>query len=273
VKCKHGSTTGQLDPQALFYLRSRGIAEAAARTLLTYAFASDVGPADPGGGRSEGGGGPPAVAVAGGVGDQGGIRMSAESAVRSATGFDVEAVRRDFPILGVSVHGKAPRLPRQRGQRAEAPGRVIDAERDLYERYYSNIHSGVTSSRCRATDALRGGARQWSGPSLGARESREVVFVRGTTPRASTWWPQTLGRKNLRAGDEVLISGLEHHSNIVPWQILCEQTGPCCASPTIDDAGEIDLLAYERLLGQRTKLVAVSPRLERPRHRQPRSSA
>jgi cysteine desulfurase/selenocysteine lyase len=181
--------------------------------------------------------------------------MSAESAVRSATGFDVEAVRRDFPILGVSVHGK-PLVYLDSAASAQKPRTVIDAERDLYERYYSNIHRGVHQLSVQSTDAYeaaRGKVRSF----LGARESREVVFVRGTTEGINLV-AQTLGRTNLRAGDEVLISGLEHHSNIVPWQILCEQTGARLRVAPIDDAGEIDLLAYERLLGPRTKLVAVS---------------
>ena len=181
--------------------------------------------------------------------------MSAEPAVRSATGFDVEAVRRDFPILGVSVHGK-PLVYLDSAASAQKPRAVIDAERDLYERYYSNIHRGVHQLSVQATDAYeaaRGKVRSF----LGARESREVVFVRGTT-EAINLVAQTLGRTNLRAGDEVLISGLEHHSNIVPWQILCEQTGAVLRVAPINEVGEIDLDAYERLLGSRTKLVAVS---------------
>jgi cysteine desulfurase/selenocysteine lyase len=181
--------------------------------------------------------------------------MSAESAVRSATGFDVEAVRRDFPILGVSVHGK-PLVYLDSAASAQKPRVVIDAERDLYERYYSNIHRGVHQLSVQSTDAYeaaRGKVRSF----LGARESREVIFVRGATEGINLV-AQTLGRKNLRAGDEVLISGLEHHSNIVPWQILCEQTGAVLRIAPINDAGEIELDGYERLLGPRTKLVAVS---------------
>jgi cysteine desulfurase / selenocysteine lyase len=181
--------------------------------------------------------------------------MSAEPAVRSATGFDVEAVRRDFPILGVSVHGK-PLVYLDSAASAQKPRAVIDAERDLYERYYSNIHRGVHQLSVQSTDAYeaaRGKVRSF----LGARESREVIFVRGATEGINLV-AQTLGRKNLRAGDEVLISGLEHHSNIVPWQILCEQTGAVLRVAPINEAGEIELDAYERLLGPRTKLVAVS---------------
>jgi cysteine desulfurase/selenocysteine lyase len=181
--------------------------------------------------------------------------MSAEQAVRSATGYDVEAVRRDFPILGISVHGK-PLVYLDSAASAQKPRVVIDAERDLYERYYSNIHRGVHQLSVQATDAYeaaRGKVRSF----LGARESREVIFVRGATEGINLV-AQTLGRQNLRAGDEVLISGLEHHSNIVPWQILCEQTGAVLRVAPITDEGEIDLEAYERLLGPRTKLVAVS---------------
>jgi cysteine desulfurase/selenocysteine lyase len=162
--------------------------------------------------------------------------MSAEPAVRSRTGYDVEAVRRDFPILGIAVHGK-PLVYLDSAASAQKPRAVIEAERDLYERYYSNIHRGVHQLSVQATDAYeaaRGKVRSF----LGARESREVIFVRGTT-EAINLVAQTLGRTNLRAGDEVLISGLEHHSNIVPWQILCEQTGAVLRVAPINDAGEI----------------------------------
>ena len=161
----------------------------------------------------------------------------------------------DFPILGISVHGK-PLVYLDSAASAQKPRVVIDAERDLYERYYSNIHRGVHQLSVQATDAYeaaRGKVRSF----LGARESREVIFVRGATEGINLV-AQTLGRKNLRAGDEVLISGLEHHSNIVPWQILCEQTGAVLRVAPITDEGEIDLEVYERLLGPRTKLVAVS---------------
>jgi cysteine desulfurase/selenocysteine lyase len=181
--------------------------------------------------------------------------MSAGPAVRSALGFDVEAVRRDFPILAISVHGK-PLVYLDSAASAQKPRAVIDAERDLYERYYSNIHRGVHQLSVQSTDAYeaaRGKVRSF----LGARESREVIFVRSATEGINLV-AQTLGRKNLRAGDEVLISGLEHHSNIVPWQILCEQTGAVLRIAPIDEAGEIELDVYERLLGPRTKLVAVS---------------
>ena len=181
--------------------------------------------------------------------------MSAQRVARAAVAYDVEAVRRDFPILSIAVHGK-PLVYLDNAASAQKPRAVIDAERDLYERYYSNIHRGVhllSVQSTEACEAARGKARAF----LGARESRELIFVRGTTEGINLV-AQSFGRQVLKAGEEVLISGLEHHSNIVPWQMLCEQTGAALRVAPIDDAGDVDLEAYERLLGPRTKLVALS---------------
>ena len=181
--------------------------------------------------------------------------MSAERAVGRAAGFDVEAVRRDFPILGTSVHGK-PLVYLDNAATAQKPQAVIDALAGYYATDNANVHRGVHLLSEKATQAYetgRAGVQRF----LNAADTREIVFVRGATEGINLV-AQTLGRQNLRAGDEVLISGLEHHSNIVPWQMLCEQTGAVLRVAPIDEAGEIDLLAYERLLGPRTKLVAVS---------------
>jgi cysteine desulfurase/selenocysteine lyase len=133
---------------------------------------------------------------------------------------------------------------------------VIDTERDCYERYYSNIHRGVHWLSVKSTEAYEA-ARQKVQRFLNAAESREIVFVRGTT-EAVNLVAQTFGRQRLAAGDEVLISALEHHSNIVPWQILCEQAGAVLKVAPIDDRGEVDLAAFERLLGPGTRLVSVA---------------
>ncbi len=181
--------------------------------------------------------------------------MSAERAAPSVAGYDGEAVRRDFPILGTTVHDK-PLVYLDSAASAQKPRAVIEAERDLYEGYYSNVHRGVHQLSVQSTEAYeaaRGKARAF----LGARESREVIFVRGTT-EAINLAAQTFGRQHLKPGDEVLISGLEHHSNIVPWQILCEQTGARLQVAPINEAGEVELEVFEKRLGPRTKLVALA---------------
>ncbi len=181
--------------------------------------------------------------------------MSAERAAPSVAGYDVEAVRRDFPILGTTVHDK-PLVYLDSAASAQKPRAVIEAERDLYEGYYSNVHRGVHQLSVQSTEAYeaaRGKVRAF----LGARESREVIFVRGTT-EAINLAAQTFGRQHLKPGDEVLISGLEHHSNIVPWQILCEQTGARLQVAPINEAGEVELEVFEKRLGPRTKLVALA---------------
>ncbi len=181
--------------------------------------------------------------------------MSAERAAPKVAGYDVEAVRRDFPILGTTVHDK-PLVYLDSAASAQKPRAVIQAERDLYEGYYSNVHRGVHQLSVQSTEAYeaaRGKVRAF----LGARESREIIFVRGTT-EAINLVAQTLGRRSLKPGDEVLISGLEHHSNIVPWQILCEETGASLRVAPIDDLGQVEIEAFEKRLGPRTKVVALA---------------
>jgi cysteine desulfurase / selenocysteine lyase len=181
--------------------------------------------------------------------------VSAEAAVRARSGYDVEAVRRDFPILETTVHGH-PLVYLDNAASAQKPRVVIEAESSLYERYYSNIHRGVHQLSVLSTDAYEK-ARTTAQRFLNARESREVIFVRSTT-EAINLVAQTWGRKNVRNGDEVLISALEHHSNIVPWQMLCEEKNASLKVAPIDDTGAIDLEAYERLLSPRTKIVALA---------------
>jgi cysteine desulfurase/selenocysteine lyase len=172
-----------------------------------------------------------------------------------ASAFDVEAVRRDFPILDQQVHGK-PLVYLDSANTSQKPRVVIDAEREVYERYYSNVHRGVHALSVKAGDAfeaVRGKAQRF----LGAKESREIVFVRGTT-EAINLVAQTFVRSRLKPGDEILISALEHHSNIVPWQILGEQTGAVLKVAPIDDRGDIVLDELERLISARTRIVSVA---------------
>jgi len=169
--------------------------------------------------------------------------------------FDVEAIRREFPVLRETVHGK-PLVYLDSAASAQKPQAVIDAERQVYERAYSNVHRGVHHLSMLATDAYeqaRGKVQRF----LGAAESREIVLLRGTT-EAVNLVAQSYGRKHVAAGDEVLITGLEHHSNIVPWQLLCEEKGAALKVAPIDDAGEVDMAAFERLLSPRTRIVSVA---------------
>jgi len=177
------------------------------------------------------------------------------SPARATTGFDVEAVRREFPVLRESVNGH-PLVYLDSAASAQKPQAVIDAERSVYERYYSNIHRGVhrlSMLSTEAYEAARGKIRAF----LGAASNREVVLLRGTT-EAINLVAQSYGRSHVSSGDEVLISGLEHHSNIVPWQLLCEEKRASLRVAPIDDRGEVDMAAFERLLTPRTRVVAVS---------------
>jgi cysteine desulfurase/selenocysteine lyase len=174
---------------------------------------------------------------------------------RTPAALDVEAIRREFPVLRTTVHDR-PLIYLDSAASAQKPQAVIDAERDVYERYYSNIHRGVHQLSVLATDAYEK-ARARVQRFVGAKETREIVFVRGTT-EAINLVAQTYGRKNVGAGDEILITGLEHHSNIVPWQMLCEEKGATLRVAPIDDAGVVDLAAFERLLTPRTRIVSVA---------------
>jgi cysteine desulfurase/selenocysteine lyase len=167
----------------------------------------------------------------------------------------VEKIRAQFPILAETVHGK-PLVYLDSAASAQKPLAVIDAERALYEHAYSNVHRGVHTLSMRATD-LYEGARAKVRDFLGARDLKEVVFVRGTT-EAINLVAQSYGRRNVGPGDEVLISALEHHSNIVPWQLLCEEKGARLVVAPIDDRGAIVLDELRARLTDRTKIVAVS---------------
>jgi cysteine desulfurase/selenocysteine lyase len=181
--------------------------------------------------------------------------MSAPSVDRKTLAFDVLAVRKDFPILSVMVHGK-PLVYLDNAASAQKPRSVIDAERAVYEQYYSNIHRGVHQLSMQSTDAYEA-ARVKVQKFLGAKESREVILLRGTT-EALNLVAQSYGRRHVGPGDEVLITALEHHSNIVPWQMLCEEKGGVLKVAPIDDAGDVDMEAFERLLSPRTRIVSVA---------------
>ncbi len=169
--------------------------------------------------------------------------------------FPIAAVRRDFPILSRTVHGK-PLVYLDNAATTQKPQAVMDAECQMYSRSYANVHRGVHLLSVEATEACEQ-AREKVGGFLHAAEAREIVFVRGTTEGINLV-AQTYGREHVGPGDEVLISHLEHHSNIVPWQILCEEKGAHLRVAPINKAGEIVLGEFERLLSPRTKIVSVS---------------
>ena len=181
--------------------------------------------------------------------------MTAIRPIAPAQPFDVARIRQDFPILAREVRGK--RLVfLDSAASAQKPRIVIDAERHIYEAEYANVHRGVYWLSQRATEAFEG-AREKVRQLLNARETREIVFVRGAT-EAINLVAQSYGRCFLSAGDEVLITHMEHHSNIVPWQMLRDERAIVLRVAPIDDAGELDLDAFARLIGPRTKLIAVT---------------
>ncbi len=172
----------------------------------------------------------------------------------SPPGFDVEKIREDFPILRVMAHGK-PLVYLDNAATSQKPQVVIDRLREYYRAENANIHRGIHYLSERATEAYED-ARAAVARFLNAAEPREIVFVRSTT-EAINLVAQSYARPRLQPGDEVVISAMEHHSNIVPWQIVCEQTGAILRVVPINDAGELVLAEYERLLGPRTKFVAM----------------
>jgi cysteine desulfurase/selenocysteine lyase len=167
--------------------------------------------------------------------------------------FDVQAVRREFPILQRMVHGK-PLAYLDNGASAQRPSAVIDAVDDYERRHHANIHRGVHTLSQEAT-ALYEGARDSLVRFINARSRHELVFVRGTT-EAINLVAQSFARPLLKAGDEVLITHLEHHANIVPWQMVCEQTGAKLRVVPMDANGEIHVESAEALFSQRTRLFA-----------------
>ena len=171
------------------------------------------------------------------------------------TALDVSRLRKDFPILDREVYGK-PLVYLDNAASTQKPKMVIEAVRRFYREHNSNVHRGVHKLSQEATEAFES-ARERMARFLGARSENEIVFTRGTTEGINLV-AFSFGRATLRAGDEVLISHMEHHANIVPWQLLCEQTGAVLRVAPITDAGEIDLEAFRALLGDRTKIVSVA---------------
>lgn len=168
--------------------------------------------------------------------------------------LDVAALRAEFPILGTSAHGH-PLVYLDNAATTQKPECVLRELRRFHVEDNSNVHRGVHLLSERATKAYED-ARETVREFLGASSTREVVFVRGTT-EAINLVAQSFARPRLREGDEILISAMEHHSNIVPWQLACEATGAKLKVIPMTDAGELEEGAAERLLGERTRLLAV----------------
>jgi cysteine desulfurase/selenocysteine lyase len=170
------------------------------------------------------------------------------------TPFDVERIRQDFPALHQQVHGR-PLVYLDNAATSQKPRAVIDAIRTYYESGNANVHRGVHYLSQQATDAYEA-ARLRAQRFLNAPVAREVVFVRGTTEGINLV-ASSYGGAWVGAGDEILVSAMEHHSNIVPWQILCEAKGAVLRVIPMNDAGELVIGEYERLLGPRTRIVAL----------------
>ena len=178
-----------------------------------------------------------------------------ESLILPKAKLDIERIRADFPILSLPSNGK--RLTfLDTAASAQKPRQVIDAERHVYEAEYANIHRGVYDLSQRATaayDKARTKVRKF----INAASDREIVFVRNATEGVNLV-AQTWGRKNIKEGDQIILSEMEHHANIVPWQMLREQTGLELVVIPITDSGELVWEAYEKAFTSRTKLVAMT---------------
>ena len=170
------------------------------------------------------------------------------------TTFDVQKIRADFPILNEVVHGK-PLVYLDNANTSQKPQQVLDALDHYYRHDNANIHRATHLLSERATRAYEG-TRAKVQRLINAAHSREVVFTRGCTDSINLV-AQSWARTNLGPGDEILISWMEHHSNIVPWQLVCQQTGATLKVVPITDAGELDLDAFHALLTERTKLLAM----------------
>jgi cysteine desulfurase / selenocysteine lyase len=175
--------------------------------------------------------------------------------VSGPAALDVDRIRRDFPILDQRIHGKK-LVYLDNAATSQKPQAVIDAIVHYYQHDNANVHRGVHTLSVRATEA-HDEARETVRHFIQAADASEIIFVRGAT-EAVNLVAETYGRANVGAGDEVLITAMEHHSNIVPWQILCEEKRAHLRVVPINDAGELDLDAFDKLLSPRTRIVAVA---------------
>lgn len=174
--------------------------------------------------------------------------------VKAVAPLDVERIRQDFPILRELIHGK-PLVYLDNAATTQKPLFVLDTLHHYYRSQNANIHRGTHYLSQVATfeyEKARGKIRQF----INAKDNKEIIFVRGTT-EAINLISNSYGRKHIKTGDEIIISAMEHHSNIVPWQLLCEQTGARLRVIPMTHSGELIMEAYDKLLSERTKLVSV----------------
>jgi len=171
------------------------------------------------------------------------------------TSFPIEQVRADFPILQEKVRNK-PLVYFDSAASSQKPKAVIDAISHVYTHDYANIHRGVHTLSVRATDKFEA-AREKVRAFINAQNTKEIIFVRGAT-EAINLVAQSYGRSQLKAGDEIVISAMEHHANIVPWQMLCQQIGTVLTVAPMNQQGELIFEAFEKLLNSNTKLVAIT---------------
>lgn len=177
-----------------------------------------------------------------------------KAVAQSSGGFDIDAVRRDFPILHQDINGR-PLAYLDNAASSQKPLQVIEAIDAYYRLDNANVHRGVHRLSQRATDAYEG-ARSKVRDFLGARSDKEIIFVRGAT-EAINLVAQSYVRPQIKPGDEILISHIEHHANIVPWQMVCEQTGAKLKVIPMTQTGELDLSGFDDLLNDRTKILAI----------------
>jgi cysteine desulfurase/selenocysteine lyase len=168
--------------------------------------------------------------------------------------FDIEAIRMDFPILSQQIHGK-PLVYLDNGATSQKPSSVIETIDHYYGDYNSNVHRGVHSLSEKATIAYEG-SREKVKEFINTASTKEVIYVKGTT-EAINLVAHSWGRDNISEGDEIIISAMEHHSNIVPWQLLCQQTGAQLKVIPINDSGELEMDEFDALLTDKTKLVSI----------------
>jgi len=168
--------------------------------------------------------------------------------------FPVEKIRADFPILQEKIRNK-PLVYLDNAASCQKPQQVIDSIVHCYSHEYANVHRGVHTLSVRATDRYEG-AREKIQHFINAQSTKEIIFVRGAT-EAINLVAQTFGKANIKSGDEILITGMEHHSNIVPWQMLCEETGAILKVAPIDLHGALIFDEFEKLISDKTKLVSV----------------
>ncbi|MEE9345446.1 MAG: cysteine desulfurase [Methylococcales bacterium] len=181
--------------------------------------------------------------------------MSSTANVSQSPAYDVQALRNDFPILTQTVRGK-PLVYLDNAATTQKPQCVIDAISEFYQKDYSNVHRGVHTLSEQATVAYEN-VRKKVQKHFNAASEKEIIFVRGAT-EAINLVAQSYGGSYIKAGDEILISAMEHHSNIVPWQMLCKQSGATLKVIPINQQGELDQQQFEQLISPQTRLLALS---------------